>query len=74
MDRYKITMPDGASMDDSFESDNDAISATVEANSGVSYGIRVQRYGEHGCLFATHLPDGGHRGTARRHRLKPRAG
>lgn len=64
-------MPDGSFTDGFFESDNDAIAAATEANFGVSCGIRVQRYTEGGRLFATHLPEGGHRGTVRRHRPEP---
>ncbi|MDV6278664.1 hypothetical protein R3Q06_35405 [Rhodococcus erythropolis] len=71
MDRYRITMPDGSMIDDYFESDNDAITAATEANRGVSRGITVQRYASGGDLFATHLPEGGHTGTARRHRARP---
>lgn len=71
MDRYRITMPDGSAVDEYFDSDNDAIAAATEANSGTSCGIAVERYADDGRLFATHLPQGGHRGTARRHRPRP---
>ncbi|OFE10695.1 hypothetical protein A5N83_01245 [Rhodococcus sp. 1139] len=74
MDRYGITMPDGSSTDEFFESDHDAIAAATEANFGASCGVEVQRYGEDGRLFPTHLPEGGHRGTARRHRPRPVVG
>ncbi len=71
MDRYRITMPDGSVSDDYFDSDNDAIAAATNANFGSSRGISVERYADDGRLFATHLPEGGHRGTARRHRPRP---
>lgn len=73
MDRYRITMPDGSSTDKFFESDSDAITAAMEANFGVSCGIGVQRYAEDGSLFPTKLPEGGHRGTVRRHRPRPQS-
>jgi hypothetical protein len=72
MDRYRITMPDGSTTDDYFESDNDAITAATESNHRVSRGITVERYASGGRLFGTHLPEGGHTGTARRHRPRPR--
>ena len=64
-------MPDGSAVDEYFHSDNDAITAATEANSGTSCGITVERYAEDGHLFATHFPQVGHRGTARRHRPRP---
>ncbi|TSD47457.1 hypothetical protein FFI94_015705 [Rhodococcus sp. KBS0724] len=61
MDRYRITMPDGSTTDELFESDNEAISAAIQANLGASQGITVERYTNDGELLATHLPEGGYR-------------
>ncbi|MBT2269663.1 MULTISPECIES: hypothetical protein [Rhodococcus erythropolis group] len=55
MDRYKITMPDGAWTDEDFESDTDAIGRAIDVNHGVSDGIVVQRYVEDGTLLPTLL-------------------
>ena len=63
MERYKITLRDGSSGDEFFESDNQAILAATTANGGGSQGLYVQRYDDRGQLLPTKLPLGGHRGT-----------
>ncbi|MER2087581.1 hypothetical protein [Rhodococcus sp. (in: high G+C Gram-positive bacteria)] len=63
MERYKITLVDGSSGDEFFESDNQAILAATDANGGSSQGLHVQRYDDRGRLLPTKLPPGGHRGT-----------
>lgn len=63
MERYKITLADGSSGDEFFDSDNQAILAATTANGGSSQGLYVQRYDERGQLLPTKLPPGGHRGT-----------
>ncbi|MDA3635327.1 MULTISPECIES: hypothetical protein [Rhodococcus] len=63
MERYKITLADGSSGDEFFESDNQAILAATAANGGTSQGLHVQRYDDRGRLLPTKLPPGGHCGT-----------
>lgn len=63
MERYKITLADGTSRDEFFESDNQAILAATAANGGSSQGLYVQRYDDRARLLPTKLPPGGHRGT-----------
>lgn len=41
--RYRITMPDGSTTDELFESDNEAIGAAIHANLVDSQGITVER-------------------------------
>ncbi|KPH21674.1 hypothetical protein AN948_00435 [Rhodococcus sp. ADH] len=59
MERYKITLKDGSSGDEFFESDNQAILAATTANGGGSQGLYVQRYDDRGQLLPTKLPLGG---------------
>ncbi len=43
MDRYKITMPDGSSTEEPFNSDKEAITCAVDANRGVSKNLVVEK-------------------------------
>jgi len=61
--RYNITLADGSSGDEFFESDNQTILAATGANGGSSQGLHVQRYDDRGRLLPTKLPPGGDRGT-----------
>ena len=63
MERYKFTFSDESSIEEFFESDNEAIVAATAANGGSSRGLYVQRYDHRGLLLPTKLPPGGHRGT-----------
>ncbi|ANQ75574.1 MULTISPECIES: hypothetical protein [Rhodococcus] len=65
MERYRITLADGSSGDEFFESDNQAILAATATNGGSSQGLDVQRYDDRGQLLPTKLPPGGHHGTRR---------
>lgn len=40
MDLYRVTMPDGSTLDEYFGSDNEAIQEATKANHGVSEGSR----------------------------------
>lgn len=69
MDRYKITMPDGSSTDELFESDKEAIRCAVEANRGVSANVVVERYTKNGHLIATSRT-GASQSTRKTHRAR----
>ncbi|MGM5069780.1 hypothetical protein EU244_033695 [Rhodococcus qingshengii] len=55
MDRYKITMPDGAVTEKLFDSDKDAIMCATTANGGMSAEVVVERYTAGGELIPTAL-------------------
>lgn len=69
MDRYKITMPDGSSTDELFESDKEAIRCATEVNRGVSEDVVVERYTKNGHLIATAQTGASH-ATSKKHRAK----
>lgn len=55
MDRYKITMPDGAVTEKLFDSDKDAIMCATLTNGGMSADVVVERYTDGGELIPTAL-------------------
>lgn len=67
MDFYRVTVPDGSTLDEYFGSDNEAIQEATKANHGVSEGVTVERYAGDGTLYPTKLPNGGYRRTVRKH-------
>ncbi|MBT2264309.1 hypothetical protein [Rhodococcus erythropolis] len=69
MDRYKITMPDGASTDEWFDSDGEAIECAVDVNRGKRKNVVVERYATSGRLIPTALaPSSG--GSHKKHQAE----
>ncbi|WP_438472630.1 hypothetical protein [Rhodococcus erythropolis] len=62
MDRYKITMPDGSSTEEPFDSDKEAIACAVDANRGASKHLVVEKYTADGRLIPTAQAPAKHKG------------
>ncbi|QIP43264.1 hypothetical protein G9444_6021 [Rhodococcus erythropolis] len=70
MDRYKITMPDGSSTEEPFNSDKEAITCAVDANRGVSKNLVVEKYTADGHLVPTAQAPAKHTGRQKKNRSK----
>lgn len=70
MDRYKITMPDGSSTEEPFNSDKEAITCAVDANRGVSKNLVVEKCTAAGHLVPTAQAPVKHTGRHKKNRSK----